>query len=166
MQKENLTVATVLKPQGIRGEVKVKVFLDGGENLKGIKTLFIDGAEYPVLSVRPQGEFAYVAFKGIADRTAAESLRGKPVEARRADMPALPPDRYYICDLLGLEVRDEKGTVLGRVEEITPAKTDVYTLLSGEKNIMFAAAEGVITDVDLDGGYILVNGKRFREVSL
>ena len=76
MLNYTLTVATVLKPQGIRGEVKVRALTDSAEDLAAFKKLIIDGAEYSVLSVRAQGEFAYLMLKGIADRNAAELLRG------------------------------------------------------------------------------------------
>ena len=72
--QDYLTVATILKPQGIRGEVKVKALTDTAEDLKAFKKLLIDGVEYPVLSVRAQGEFAFLGLKGIADRNAAELL--------------------------------------------------------------------------------------------
>lgn len=163
---EYLTVATILKPQGIRGEVKVKALTDSAEDLTSLKKLYIDGAEYPVLSVRAQGDFAYMGLKGVADRNAAELLRGKDMLAERSDMPELPAGRYYIVDLIGCEVFGERGDFIGRVTEVTPAKTDVYTLDAGGKNLTFVAADGVISEVDTASGRITVNEKRFREVSL
>ncbi|MDE7265252.1 MAG: ribosome maturation factor RimM [Clostridia bacterium] len=164
--KEPLTVAVVLKPQGIRGEVKVKALTDSAEDLKAFKTLFIDGVEYPVLSVRAQGDIAYLTLKGIADRNSAELLRGKDIVINREDAPALPEGRYYIIDLLGCRVENERGDFLGEVKSVTPARTDIYTLLKDGKEITFAAADGVITEIDVDGAKITVNGKRFKEVSL
>lgn len=166
MINDTLTVATVLKPQGIRGEVKVKALTDSAEDLKAFKKLLIDGVEYSVLSIRVQGEFAYLGLKGIADRNAAELLRGKDVEVSRADAPELPEGRFYIVDLIGCKVVTERGDVLGEITSVTPAKTDIYTLSKGGKEITFAAADGVITDVSLEERTITVNGKRFKEVSL
>lgn len=161
-----LTVAIVLKPQGIRGEIKVKALTDSAEDLKSFKKLIIGGAEYAVLSVRTQGEFAYLGLKGVADRNAAELLRGQEVEVMRGDAPALPEGRYYIADLIGCEVCDGRGVKLGEISAVTPSKTDVYTLTNGAKEIVFAAAEGVIESVDLEARKVTVNGKRFKEVSL
>lgn len=166
MINDTLTVATVLKPQGIRGEVKVRALTDSAEDLAAFKKLIIDGVEYSVLSVRAQGEFAYLMLRGIADRNAAELLRGKDVEVLRSDVPELPEGRYYIVDLIGCEVRTERGDLLGEITSVTPAKTDIYTLSKDGKEITFAAADGVITDVDLEAGKMTVNGKRFKEVSL
>lgn len=166
MQNEKLTVATVLKPQGIRGEVKVKPLTDCAADLKSFKKVLIDGVEYAVLSSRVQGEYAYLGLRGIADRNAAELLRGKDVEVFRADAPELPEGRFYIVDLIGCEVFTENGERLGEVTAVTPARTDIYTIFDGVKEISFAAAEGVISEIDTEAGKITVNGKRFKEVSV
>ena len=166
MKNDRITVAIVLKPQGIRGEVKVKAMTDSAEDLTAFKSVLIDGVEYSVLSVRAQGEFAYLTLKGIADRNGAELLRGKNLEVERADMPSLPDGRYYIADLIGCTVVNERGDVLGTVEDVTPARTDIFTLIRDEKRIMFPAADGVIISVDERAKKITVNGKRFKEVSI
>ncbi len=161
-----LTVATVLKPQGIRGEVKVKVYLDSAEDLKQIKQVYISGEKYAVLNVRAAGEFAYVALRGIADRNAAELLRGKEIDALREDCPPLPEGRYYIGDLTGCKVVYSTGGEAGVVTSVTPAKTDIFTLETPKGEISFAAADGVISDVDIENKIITVDKKRFKEVSV
>lgn len=163
---DKLTVAAVLKPQGIRGEIKVKVYLDSAEDMLGFKTLFIGGEEYPVIGVRASGEFAYLALRGIADRNSAELLRGKDVEALRGDCPELPDGTYYIADLLDCTVTADGGEEIGTVISVTPAKTDIYTLKTDKGEVSFAAAEGVIKDVDVEKKLITVNKKRFKEVSV
>ena len=55
---DKLTVAVIVKPQGIRGEVKIKVLCDGAEDLEGLKRVFIDGAEYGIFGFRGQGDIA------------------------------------------------------------------------------------------------------------
>ena len=170
IERENmtdfLTIATVLKPQGIRGEVKVKVHLDSAEDMKNIKQVYISGEKYAVLSVRASGEFAYVALRGVADRNAAELLRGKEVDALREDCPPLPEGRYYIGDLTGCKVVYSSGEEVGEVTSVTPARTDIFTIETLKGEVSFAAAEGVITDVDLEKKLITVDKKRFKEVSV
>ena len=163
---KKLTVATVLKPQGILGEIKVKAQTDSAEDLKAFKKVLTGGEEYSVLSVRASGDFAFLGLKGVADRNTAELLRGKDVEVYRDEIPALPEGRYYIADLIGCEVVTEKGVQLGTVTSVTPARTDIYVIRRGEKEITFASADGVITDIDVPAGKIYVNSKRFKEVSL
>ena len=164
--EEKLNVATVLKPQGIRGEIKIKVFLDDCEDFKTFKRIFVGGEQYSVLSVRTQGDFAFVALKGIADRNAAELLRGKEIEVLRSDCPPLPEGRYYIADLLGCEVFYTSGEKVGEVKEVVPAGTDIYVLSTANGEVSFAAADGVIDEVDVEAKKITVNKKRFKEVSV
>ena len=166
MNNDKITVAIVLKPQGIRGEVKVKAMTDTAETLTAFKSVLIDGVEYSVLSVRAQGEFAYLGLKGIADRNAAELLRGKEIEVERTEMPDLPDGRYYIADLIGCIVVNERGDILGEITEVTPSKTDIFTLKRDNKTIMFPAADGVISKVDEGAKKITVNARRFKEVSI
>lgn len=164
--ENKLTVATILKPQGIRGEVKVKVLCDRAEDLLGLKHAYIDGTEYGVLGVRGQGEFAYLSLRGVFDRNAAELLRGKDVEADRSELPALPDGTYYIADLTGCAVVTASGESIGEVISVTPARTDIYTLLTPKGEVSFAAADGVIESVDVESKLITVNKKRFKEVSV
>lgn len=166
MLDDKITVAIVLKPQGIRGEIKVKALTDSAEALTAFKSVLIDGEEYFVLSARAQGEFAYLNLKGIADRNAAELMRGKNIEVERSKMPELPDGRYYIADLMGCTVVNERGDMLGTVVDVTPAKTDIFTIERDGKPVMFPAADGVITKVEEGAKRITVNGKRFKEVSI
>lgn len=164
--KETLTVATVSKPQGIRGEIKVKVFCDNAQDLFQLKRVLIDGEEYALLNARGQGETAYLSLKGVFDRNAAELLRGKDIVAYREDMPELPEGTYYIGDLTGCEVVTSGGERIGEVISVTPARTDIYTLSTKDGEISFAAAQGVIEEVCVQEKRITVNKKRFKEVSV
>ncbi|MGN0813619.1 MAG: ribosome maturation factor RimM [Candidatus Coproplasma sp.] len=161
-----LTVARVLKPQGIRGEIKVMTLTDSAEDLCGFSRLFIAGEEYKVLNVRAFGDTAFLTLKGIADRNAAELLRGNDVLALREDAPPLPDGRFYIVDLIGCKVVDDKGETLGTICDVTPAKTDIYVVDTGAKQVPFVAAEGVILSVDVEGSVITVNRERFNQVAL
>lgn len=166
MCKPNLVIGSILKPQGIRGEIKVKALTDSAEDLKAFKSVIIDGVAYSVLSVRAQGEFAFLGLKGVADRNAAELLRGKDIEVERSLVPAPPEGRFYIVDLIGCKVVTERGSELGEVISVTPARTDIYTISANGKEISFPAADGVIAEVDTENKIITVNNKRFKEVSV
>ncbi len=161
-----LTVATILKPQGIRGEIKVMPLTDSEDNLKSFSSVIIAGVSYKVLACRTAGGYAYITLRGVADRNAAELLRGKEVLVDRDEAPELPEDRVYIADVIGCELVTEEGEKIGKVLDVTPARTDIYTVLTGDKEVMFPAADGVIVSVDTEGGVVTVNKKRFEEVAL
>ena len=161
---ETIVIGEVLKPQGVRGEIKVKPLLDDAADMRSFKKVYIGGKEYKVLSCRTDAQTAYLALSGIADRDAAELLRGKEIEALRADAPALEEGRYYIVDIVGCDVIADSGERLGQIADVIPAHTDIYVLHNGEKEGMFPAADGVILEVDTESKIITVDKKRFFEV--
>ena len=85
--ENRITVGHVLKPQGIRGEVKIKPCLDDGAMLLDLETVYVGGKPMRILGGRADSEAVYVSLKGVADRNAAETLRGAAVEADREDLP-------------------------------------------------------------------------------
>ena len=145
-----LTIAKIVKPQGIRGEVKALAMTDDPEDLKSFDRVYVGGNAYKILKVRPQGgNCAYIMLSGIADRNAAELLRGQEITVLREDAPALPEDTFYIADLIGCTVADDAGKAYGEVISITPARTDIYEVAKPDGKILtFPAVEGLISEID------------------
>ena len=164
--KDRLIVGTILKPQGIRGELKVKPYTDAPEDFKEFKILYLDGEQRKVLSVRVGDGMVFLALSGVPDRNAAELLRGKDLELDRDEAPEPEEGRYYIVDLLGLAVVTEEGEELGTLTDIRQAASDIYTIRKDGKDILFPAVSGVVKEVDLEGGRIIVDKKRFLEVAV
>lgn len=161
-----LLIGTVLKPQGIRGEIKIKYYTDAPADVKKFGRVFIDGEERKILSFRTDGEAVYLGLFGVADRNAAEALRGKEVYADRADAPAPAEGTYYIVDLLGCKVFTNTGEELGELIKITPAATDVYTVRRGKTEILFPAVKGLFLEISPETGRIVVDQARFNEVAV
>ena len=163
---EELIVGKILKPQGIRGEVKVKPYTDNGEVFKELKRVFIGGVEYRILSVRVSPEAVYLGLRGVPDRNAAELLRDKELTVPRAEAPEPEEGTYYIADILGFEIVTEEGELLGTLKDVRPAATDIYTLACGDREVLFPAAKGVIVEIDVPKKRIIVNKKRYLEVAV
>lgn len=164
--EQTLTVGEVLKPQGIRGELKIKPYTDSAQIFQKFTRVLIDGTEYKILSCRSGDGFVYLGLRGIADRNAAELLRAKLLVVPRSDVPALPEGRYYIADLIGLEVRTQEGVFCGIVKDVLKNAADVYVLEKEGKEILFPAAAGVVLTVDIERKLITVDEKRFRETAV
>ena len=164
---DRLIIGEVLKPQGIRGELKVKAFTDSPADIKEFKTVYMDGEPYKILSFRVDGNGAvYLGLRGIPDRNAAELYRGKKIEGERDDAPALEEGQYYIIDILGLSCVTQDGEVLGTVKNIVNLSSDVYTIEKNGKEILFPAVNGVIVQVDIAGGKIVVDKEKFAQLAV
>lgn len=108
-----VTLAVVIGAHGVTGEVRLKVFTD---DLKRYKR-FNDGG-LTLKSLRDGNNGAIARFAEIADRNAAEAMRGTEVTVPRADLPPLGAGEYYHADLLGLPVVSNDGAAIGHVVAI------------------------------------------------
>ena len=162
-----LIIAQVLKPQGIRGELKIKTFTDAPENVKAFKTLYLDNTPYKILSFRVGNDgAAYVGLRGIPDRNTAEEMRGKFVEGEREDAPPLKEGQFYIVDVIGLSCETEDGEQLGIVTDISNLSADIYTIEKAGKKILFPAVKSVIKKVDLENKKLIVDKQIFNQIAV
>ncbi len=164
---ERLIIGEVLKPQGIRGELKIKTFTDYPEDVKAFKTVYIDGVAYKILSFRVGNDgAAYVGLRGVPDRNAAELMRGKKLEGEREDGPQLEEGQYYVVDIIGLSCETQEGETLGKVVDISRFASDVYTIEKAGKRILFPAVKGVVKRVDLENQKLIVDKNIFDEIAV
>ncbi len=113
MTARPVTLAVVTGAHGVAGEVRLKVF---AEDLSAHKR-FNDGAlTAKSIRITPQGAIA--RFVEVADRTAAEGLRGTELTVPRDALPPLGESEYYHADLLGLAAVAEDGAAIGTVVSI------------------------------------------------
>ena len=116
--QHRIALAAVAGAQGVKGEVRLKLFSDSVESLSRHKKLYVGGAEKRLLSVRDAGKTAVARFEGVDDRSAAEALRGSLVEIDRSALPPLEEGEYYHADLIGLPAVDREGNAIGQVIEV------------------------------------------------
>ena len=161
-----LVIGKILKPQGIRGEVKVYPYTDDAEVFGELSRVFIGGEEYKILHARCGDGMAYLSLRGVPDRNAAELLRDKELSIPRDEAPALEEGSYYIADLLGSEVVTDTGKLLGTLKDIRQAATDIYTLGTDKGEVLFPTATGVVLHVEVENKKITVSEKRFKEVAV
>jgi 16S rRNA processing protein RimM len=113
-----IALAAVAGAQGIRGELRLKLFTDSAANLAQHKTVFIGEREFALQSCRDGGKVAIARLVGISSREAAEALRGSLLEVDRSALPPLEEGEYYHADLIGLACVDADGQSLGRVSAV------------------------------------------------
>jgi 16S rRNA processing protein RimM len=115
---KRVALAAVAGAHGIKGEVRLKLFAESIASLKAHGQVYVGGEPRRLRELRDASKTAIARFEGIADRTAAEALRGQLVEVDRAALPPLEDGEYYHADLIGLPCVDAAGTLLGTVAGI------------------------------------------------
>ena len=102
----------------MKGELRLKLFSDSVESLSRHENVYVGGVERRLLSVRDGGNTAAARMEGIADRSAAEALRGSLIEVNRTSLPALEEGEYYHADLIGLSAAGSDGRPFGTVTAV------------------------------------------------
>lgn len=113
--ERKIALAAIVGAQGVKGEVRLKLFTDSLEGLKRHEKLYVGGAERRLLGIRDSGKTVVARFEAISDRSAAEALRGALVEIDRSALPPLAEGEYYYIDLIGLLATDRSGRSMGSV---------------------------------------------------
>ena len=163
---EKLQLAEVLKPQGIKGEIKFRLLARGTEEITNAKSLFLENLQVSIATFRESNGFLYIKFNEINSITEAEKYRGCCLlTAKEEVLENLEDGIYLIADLLDKEVVFESGESVGILTDVQNfGSADVmYIKKANGKELLFSNVEGVILKVD---SKIIVNEKRFREVSV
>ena len=160
-----LQIGIIVKPQGIRGEVKVKPLTDDVSRFTTLKNVLIDGTSYRVTSARVGPDVAFVCLFGVNDRNVAETLRGKGMFVERKDAVKPAKDRYFIVDIIGCKLYAD-DTLIGTITDVTSARTDILTVDCGKRGIMrFPFLKDLNAKVDVENKVMKVYAKRLEEVA-
>ncbi len=147
----DLVIGQVTAPFGLQGEVRVRPETDFPARFQKLKKVCLewpDGKEriYTVSRARVTPKGVLLGLKECTNPGEAESLRGAWIKVKQSMAVKLPPDSYWLHDLIGLQVVSESGEELGEVSEVirTPGN-DVYVT----PKAMIPAVRAVVKQVDL-----------------
>ncbi len=148
-----LIVGRVLKPWGVRGEVKIEILTEFPERFASLRQVFIgdDAKRFPVDYARLHGKSALLKFKGIDSPEDAEVLRDQLVQVALEDAVKLPKGKMYLYQLIGLTVVTTEGDALGEIKDVLDTgANDVYVVHDGTREILIPAIEDVVKEIDLE----------------
>ncbi|MDB5727732.1 MAG: rimM, partial [Noviherbaspirillum sp.] len=99
-----MLVGHVIGAYGIQGWVRIKAYSTDADALLHAKTWWLDKPELrdvDMMHAKMHGDDVVAQLMGVADRNAAEALKGAVVQVRRSHFPALSNDEFYWVDLIG-----------------------------------------------------------------
>ena len=159
----NLEIGQIVNTFGIKGMVKVKPFTDDIRRFDELKTVYIEKnsnqTEYEIEEVKYHKDMVLIKFKGIDKVEQAEMLRNSYLTVSRDSVEKLEEGRYYIVDLLGLEVYTDEQVLLGTLEDIfNTGSNDIYVVKDKQgKQILLPAIQDVIKQIDIENKKIIVH---------
>jgi 16S rRNA processing protein RimM len=147
---------------GVRGWMRVRSFTDPPEALLGYPGWQLrreDGQQQDceVRDAEWHGAVLRVALVGVEDRDAAELLRGAAITVERAALRRLARREYYQDDLLGFEVRNEQGALLGTLSHFIDAPAAPVMVVTGAREYWIPAAPPHLRRVELAARMVRVD---------
>jgi 16S rRNA processing protein RimM len=133
---EFLLLGEIMRPHGVRGELRVRLLTDYPERIARLKTVYLaetpepaTPTPYQVEGMRMNSGFGLLKLHGIPDRTEAERYRGLFVLVDIAHAVPLEAGEFYLYQLIGLTVQTEAGETLGTLTEVLETgANDVYVV--------------------------------------
>ncbi len=165
LQPEYLLVGEILRPHGIRGELRMRILTDYPERIPELGTITLakrpdssSPKRYHVEAMRMHKEYGLLKLKEIKDRTQAESMRGLFVMVHLQDAIPLEDDEIYAYELIGLRVVAEDGREIGAIASVLETgANDVYVIESkthGE--LLFPVTDDTVLEINTEQGFVRV----------
>ena len=159
---DRLCVGSIAGAFGVQGEVRLKSFCADPEAIASYGPLYTeDGSRsFTVKLTRPVAGGLGARLSGVATKDQADALRGVSLFADRTRLPSLPDDEFYHADLIGLEVRDTGGLLLGTIRAVHNHGAGDLLEVMGEgrkQPLLLPFTKAVVPTVDLTARRVVVD---------
>ena len=166
-----MDIGRILKPQGIRGEVKVDPLTDDSSRFCVLKSVSVGNERIQSVRLSESDKFVYIKFVGVDDRNAAELLRGRFVSVDRASAVPLDAGEFFISDLIGASLAARYDDAEKRIGTVTAVDSfgaaDVISVECADgKDMSFAFLRSLEPLFDEANKVFSVDGKKLDEVAV
>lgn len=160
---DRICVGAIAGAFGVKGEVRLKSFTATPEDVANYGPLFTeDGTRsfHVTLTGQATSGALVARLSGVTGKETADALRGTRLHVDRARLPNLPDDEFYHADLIGLEIFDTGGRLLGRIRAVlNHGAGDLLEVHGPELKTpaLLPFTRGAVPTVDLTAGRIVVD---------
>lgn len=157
-----ITIGKVVKPWGVKGEMKIEPQTDFPGRFKELDRVFLvspAGKEIScgLTAVRYMNGEPFVTFPGYDTPEKAKALNGWFIKIPHEEAVPLPEGSYYWFELIGMEVFSEEGEKLGTISDIfETGSNDVYVMQRGRKEVYIPATREVIKQIDKEAKKMVI----------
>lgn len=160
MRPERTVIGRISRSHGVRGEILAKSYSDIPNRFQLTARIWLvrDGkalGEFAVERVRPMAKGIGLKLQGIDTPEEVSMYRGADIEAETLAQDALEDGEYFVNDLVGLAVIDERGARLGTAKEVISLRAhDMLVVKADTREWQLPLVEEFIVAVDVEGGTI------------
>lgn len=158
-----LEVGKIVNTHGLKGEVKIVTWTDSPDVFEALEYVWTvkkhEEIKLTVKSVKYQKNNIIVKFSEIDSIEEAEKYKNCILKADREMLGELPEGVYYIADLIGCEVYDENGKMLGNISDVfNTGANDIYAVSAPQrKDLLIPVTDETILDVNIDDKKVTVH---------
>lgn len=168
---EYFLIGQVLRPQGVKGQVKVRPDTDDPARFKLLENVFVKRGNayipWSVSDVSVRDGFVFCTLNNATTCEQAEAMRDEMLYIDRAHAVDPGEDGDFICDLLQCRVVDRKGNEIGILKEVLqPGANDVYVIKMKKGMMYLPAVKHVVLETHPSENYILIDEERLPEVAV
>ena len=154
-----LVVGRIGRAHGVLGEATIEVQTDDPDIRFqiGNKLTLDDGKQLTIRSSRWHNQILLLAFDGVADRNQIEELRDQLISSD-VDLDSLAPGEYHFQQLIGCEVFQQNGELIGAVDEIVKLPgQDLLSVNRAGAQVLIPMVKQIIIEIDVLAKKIVVN---------
>ena len=155
-------IGEIVKTRGLRGCLKVLCCLETNNAFTELEFVYIEISSgqkkcFLLKKIDVSGKILFVELEGIPDVESAQALVGCKVFLPEDMQEKLPEGEYYWRDIIGLDVYNEEGKYIGKIESVFPTgSNDVYVCKGEEREILLPAIADVIRKIDVNHRVMIV----------
>jgi 16S rRNA processing protein RimM len=154
-----IAIGQILRPWGVRGEVKVALHTDFPERFQQLELVYLgpEARPVPVLASRMHQGQALLRLEGYDTPEAAEALRNLWIQVPQDQLMPLPEDEHYVFEMIGVHVVTTDGRDLGEIAEVLiTSANDVLVIRSATGEILIPYIDDVVAEEDLPARRIVI----------
>ena len=161
MRKDRVLLGVVAAPHGVRGLVRIKSYTEEPMAVAAYGPLTDESGKkaYRVEALSAAKGVVLARIEGVADRTAAEAIRGLRLYVERSALPAAGEREWYEADLIGLAAVGQDGRDWGKVLAFHDFGAGPVMEVSGgsKGSLMLPFTDAVVPEIDVPGGKVTVD---------
>ena len=157
MTKGRVLLGVVAAPHGVRGLVRIRSFTEDPMAIASYGTLSDETGQkqYRVEALSTVKGAVLARIEGVADRTAAEAVRGLRLYVERSALPATAEQEWYEADLIGLAAVGRDGRDWGKVTAFHDFGAGSVMEVSG--GVMLPFTDETVPEIDVEGGKVVID---------
>ena len=159
MDNDLIEIARIKGPNGLKGKMWISPYGDSFDTFSAYTHLIVgkQGTRRRLISCAQRKTKYIIELEGITHIDQVEEIKGETLFVTREQLGDLSEDEYYWADLLGMEVIDTQGWVLGELVNIFPTGSNDVFVVDRDKQYYIPATKDVIKEISTQDKTIVVD---------